>query len=283
MYEIELNLAGVPFDVRVEGACNLANIEARFGAFRRDRCGLAVRSPSASVRVDVIDGWRPPREPEAPFPGVDAEVLSDGRVQFLRSTDLITWDPRSREATSQRMRVDQQLPPIVDVTPIDTPLRLVLSQYLPSQDGLLVHGAGYADDRGAVAFLAPTRGGKTTTSRKLPDGHVLSDDQVALRRIDDAWSAFALPFVGDYARATAPREAPLKALVLLGKSEVASIERVRDARALARVMNCVVRFVRGAGGGALLSLAGDLVEKTPVYALSLSRDEPVMPFVERLL
>lgn len=283
MYEIELNLAGVPFDVRVEGACSHDNIEARFGAYRRVPGRFTDRSPRATLRVETIEGWRPPREPVAPFPGADAEVHADGSVRFLRSTDLIDWDPRSREATAQCLDGKQSLPPLIDATPIDTPLRLVLSHDLPTQGGLLVHASGYADDRGAVAFLAPTRGGKTTTSRKLPGDHVLSDDQVALRSIDGAWRAFALPFVGEYARATVPREAPLKALVLLGKSEVASMERVSEARALARVMGCVVRFVRGRGGAELLSLAADLVAKTPVYALSLSRDEPVMPFVERLL
>jgi hypothetical protein len=283
VYEIDLNLAGVPFDVRVEGPCNHPNIEARFGAYRRDRCALPLRSPAASVRVEVIPGWRPPREPSVPFPGAESEVLADGRVRFLRSSDLITWDPAAREASSQRLYVDQTLPPLIDATPIDTPLRLILSHDLPAHGGLLVHGAGYADARGAVAFLAPTRGGKTTTSRKLPEAHVLSDDQVALRRVDGAWRAFALPFVGDYAKATVPREAPLRALVLLEKSETVSCARVAEARALARVMHCVVRFVRGAGGAELLSLAGDLVAQTPVYALALSRDEPVMPFVERML
>ena len=62
-----------------------------------------------------------------------------------------------------------------------------------------------------------------------------------------------------------------------------SLTRLGGARALVRVMNCVVRFVRGAGGADLLALAGDLVGSTPVHVLALSRDEPVMPLVERLL
>ncbi len=283
MYEIDLILAGVPFDVRVVGPCDPGNIEARFGAYRRDRCGLAVRSPVIDVTVEPRLGWKAPRTAVAEYPGADVEMLGEGRARFTRFSDEITWDPIARTATSACLHVDRALPPLVDATPIDTPLRLALSCDLPSQGGVLVHGAGYADERGAVAFLAPTRGGKTTTSRKLPEAHVLSDDQVALRRVDGEWRAYALPFVGDFAKATVPREAPLKALVLLEKSQTARCERVSEARALARVMNCVVRFVRGAGGAELLALAADLVARTPVYVLALSLDEPVMPFVERML
>lgn len=283
MHAIDLILAGVPFDVRVVGPCDRGNIEARFGAYRRDRCGLVARSPAIHVTVEPRVGWKAPAEPVAPYPGADVEMLGDGRARFTRFSDRIVWDPASRTVTSECLHVERSLPPLVDATPVDTPLRLALACDLPSQGGLLVHGAGYADDRGAVVFLAPTRGGKTTTSRKLPEARVLSDDQVALRRVDGEWRAYALPFVGDFAKATVPREAPLKALVLLDKAEAVRCARVSEVRALARVMNCVVRFVRGAGGEELLGLAADLVARTPVYSLALTLDAPVMPFVERVL
>jgi hypothetical protein len=283
VYEIKLILAGVPFDVRVEGPCNPSNIEARFGAYRRDRYASEARSPAVTANVTPSLGWRCPREVVAPYPGADVEMLDGGGARFYRYSDVITWDPRARSVRSDCMHVEKDLPPLVDATPVDTPLRLALSCDLPSQQGLLTHGAGYGDARGAVVFLAPTRGGKTTTSRKLPEANVLSDDQVALRCIDGAWWAYALPFVGDFAKATVPREVPLRALVLLEKSETVTCTRVSEARALARVLNCVVRFTRGAGGGELLALAGDLVAKTPVYTLALSLHEPVMPFVERML
>lgn len=283
MYEIDLTLAGVPFRVTLDGPCVPAHIDARFGPYRSDRAGLAPSAPPATLHVEVRPGWEPAERPSVEFPGAEGALLDDGTVRFLRTTDEVRWNPQTRHGEALRVHVPQTLPPVVDATPIDTPLRLVLSHDLPTRDGLLVHGAGYADDRGAVAFLAPTRGGKTTTSRKLPEAHVLSDDQVALRRIDGVWHAYALPFVGEYGRATVPRVAKLRALVLLEKSPTLSLSRVASPRALARVMHCVVRFVRGAGGAAVLGLSADLVAAVPVYALALSRDEPVMPVIEGLL
>jgi hypothetical protein len=281
--DLELNLCGIPFAIHIDGPISAASLEARFGAYRTTRCGLPVLSPPASLRVTLTEGWRPPRPSAVPFPGAEGEALPDGTVRFFRDHEHVTWDPARRVATAERSTRVASPAAYVDVTPIDTPLRLVLSHELPAQGGVLVHGAGYGDDRGAVVFLAPSTGGKTTTTRKLPEANVLSDDQVALRRIDGVWYAFALPFVGDYAKPTTPRVTRLRALVLLEKSPTLSLTRLGGARALVRVMNCVVRFVRGAGGADLLALAGDLVGSTPVHVLALSRDEPVMPLVERLL
>lgn len=283
MFEIELTVAGVPFRVEVEGPCDPAHVEARFGAYRSALQATPALSPEATVRITATPGWKPPREPRVPFPGAEGEALADGTVRFLRSSEEVTWDPRARRAEVTCLHVAQRHPPMVDPTAVDTPLRLVLSHDLPARDGLLVHACGYGDARGAVVFLAPTGGGKTTTSRKLPHASVLSDDQVALRRVDGAWRAFALPFVGDYGRATVPRVAPLRALVLLEKSSAATLTRATGARTLARVMHCVVRFVRGDDGGRLLALSADLVASVPVYALAIPREEPVMPFVEGLL
>ncbi len=283
MTDLELNLCGIPFAIDVDGPCSEASLEARFGQYRTSRCGLPVLSPPASLRVSLRDGWRPPRPSRVAFPGAEGEALADGTVRFFRDHEHVTWDPARRVATAERSTQLASPAAYVDVTPIDTPLRLVLSHELPAQGGVLVHGAGYGDARGAVVFLAPSTGGKTTTTRKLPEANVLSDDQVGLRCIDGVWHAFALPFVGDYAKPTTPRMAPLRALVLLEKSPALSLTRLVGARALVRVMSCVVRFVRGAGGRDLLKLVGDLVDATPVHVLALSRDEPVMPLVERLL
>lgn len=281
--DLELNLCGIPFAIHIDGPCSVESLEARFGAYRAARCGLPALSPPASLTVTLTDGWEPPRASKVAYPGAEGEALADGTVRFYREFEHVTWDPARRVATAARSTRVASPAAYVDVTPIDTPLRLVLSHELPAQGGVLVHGAGYGDARGAVVFLAPSTGGKTTTSRKLPEAHVLSDDQVALRKVDGVWMAFALPFVGDYAKPTVPRMTPLRALVLLEKSPTLSLTPLGGARALARVMSCVVRFVRGAGGAELLALAGDLVASTPVHVLALSREEPVMPLVERLL
>jgi len=278
MYEIELSVAGVPFRASVDGPCVPANIEARFGAYR-----APVGDDAIELRVRVIAGWRPPHAPSVAYPGAEGTLRDDGSVYFLRETDALTWRPAARRAEGERVESASRRPALVDATALDTPLRLILSHELPARDGLLVHAAGYGEGRGAVVFMAPTQGGKTTTTRKLPEAHVLSDDQVALRREGGQWWAYALPFVGEYAKATTPRRCPLRAIVLLEKAPALTLDRVHGGAALARVMRCTVRFVRGGDGAALLGLVGDLTAATPVYRLALTKDDPVGPVIEGLL
>jgi hypothetical protein len=276
---ISLQLAGRSFSVTVQGPCVHAHVTARFGAFY-----ASATPPEAWLTVRVLEAWAPSRTPRVAWPGADGMQEPDGTIRFVRETDEVLWHPQTRRGEALRAHIEQpHAGPVVDATPIDTPLRLILSFDLPQCDGLLVHASGYGDDRGAVVFLAPSRGGKTTTARKLTPAQVLSDDQVALRRQGGTWYAHALPFVGEYARATTPRVSPLRALVLLDKATTLSLERVATPRALARVLGCVVRFVRGGGAEPIIDLASDLVARVPVYHLALSRDEPVIPVVERLL
>jgi hypothetical protein len=281
-YKTQLNLAGTTFDITVDAPVKPENIDVRFGAYTH-KPGQRVLSPSASLHVETVPGWAPPRQPSVEYPGADSEVLPNKTVHFFRQFDELVWDPSVRHGVGKRPPYPRRPSPMIDATEIDTPLRLILSHDLPLHGGLLMHGAGYGDHRGAVVFLAPTRGGKTTTSRKLPESHVLSDDQIAVRFVEGAWHAYALPFVGDYAKATVPREVLLRALVLLGKAETVSLKRVEPARALASVASCTVRFVRNSDANPLLDLCLSLVTAVPVYRLALSKDDPVMPIVEGLL
>ncbi len=276
---IDLVLAGVGFRTRVLGTCPAEHVTARFGAFTGDPGERAV-----DLEVAVDPAWRPPHAPRAVFPAADATRLADGRVRFVRVSDQLTYDPEGRTARGWTTGTAPGLAAVVDPTALDTPLRLLMSYELPRRGGMLVHACGYADDRGAVLFIAPSGGGKTTTARKLPHASVLSDDQVALRRDGAVWTAWALPFVGEYARAIAPRSAPLRAVVLLAKAPVLDLHRVAPAQALARVLAGTVYFLRGdPSSAALLDLAGDLVDKVPVYTLALPREAPVAPVLDQLL
>ncbi|MBK6533376.1 MAG: hypothetical protein IPF99_28455 [Deltaproteobacteria bacterium] len=155
--------------------------------------------------------------------------------------------------------------PMDDITPIDTPLRLQLASELPGHQGAMVHACGYADDRGSVLFIARSGGGKTTTARKLPDAHVLSDDLVAVRRTADGWDAHALPFVGEWRRPTVPRRGRLRALVFLRKSDDLSVSVCPPSVAFPDMLQAMVWFAKGdPAAAALLDHAHDLIRAVPV-------------------
>ena len=78
MLDIELQVAGVGFRARIEGACDPAAVEARFGAYR-----AAAGEDAIDLRVRSIDGWRPPRPPTVPYPGAEAAESADGSLCFV--------------------------------------------------------------------------------------------------------------------------------------------------------------------------------------------------------
>ncbi len=280
MGSLRLSLAGIGFAVRVVGDHAREHVTARFGAFISD----GDTPEDVTVTVTVDPPWRPAVTPVAVFPAADGRVLDDGRVSFVRLFDELTYEPTARIATGRTTGTSRDLAAIEDPTPIDTPLRLLLSYELPRRRGLLVHACGFADPRGAVVFMAPSGGGKTTTARKLPHATVLSDDQVALRWTPEGWCAWSLPFVGEYARATRPQKARLRAVVLLSQASEVSLARVSAQTALPKVLSGTVYFVRGdPGSAALLDHAIDLVASVPVYSLGITRDAPVGPVLDEIL
>lgn len=236
--------------------------------------------PDRPGAIEIVSGFDPALKPPlsgAAWPGATCE--RDGeQLIFSRRDDRLIWDVKARRGrfvvarTPPAEPLPSQVPPFVE-----NALRMVLATELVAAGGLLLHASGWADRERAVIFPAFSGGGKTTTAFKLPDDQVLSDDQVAIRD-GDAWS---LPFVGEWGRRTAPRHAPLQAIALLGKSATPQLARLPPARALARLLGCVVSFDPRQTEAAF-TLAERLVRQVPVYELALARDTPLRPWIERM-
>lgn len=277
---LDLSLAATGFRTRLDPRCRAEHITARFGAYQT----AALPDDTVSVSVALDPDFALDRPSRVEYPSTDAEQLADGTIVFRRSSEITRYDPAARAATVLARPTSKHLAPIEDPTPLDTPLRVLLSHMLPRREGLLMHASGYGDARGAVLFAAVSGGGKTTTARKLPAAHVLSDDQIALRRERNEWLAYALPFVGEYRAATVPRVCPLRAVVLLAKGDAPRLARTARPVALARMMGCVVYFLRGDPiTSTLLDLCADLTARVPVFTLTTTREAPMEPVLDQLL
>lgn len=265
-----LSLAGVPLRV-VPHALERLAARGRY---------LPFTTPERPDAIEVTSTFDPTlAAPLADVAWPGAVCTRDGeRLVFTRRDDRLTWDVPARRGrwVVAGAPPPQPLPPHVPPF-VENALRMVLATELVSAGGLLLHASGWADRERAVVFPAVSGGGKTTTAFKLPDDQVLSDDQVALRD-GDAWS---LPFVGEWARRTTPRHAPLKAIALLGKAATPRLTRLSDARALARLLGCVVSF-DPAQAQAAFALAEQWVRTVPVFELHLALDTPLQPWIDRM-
>lgn len=92
----------------------------------------------------------------------------------------------------------------------------MLGLFLPSFNACLLHASAIARQGRAAVFLAPDEGGKTTAVRLSPNGTILGDDQVLVRRVRGMFRVWGTPW-GLHVDARA--SAPLAGLFLLKKGE----------------------------------------------------------------
>ncbi len=278
---MRLSIAGLRWDLAWRGAADADRVATRFGAYVTPDDGAA---PDASLDVTVDPAWHPSAPVQNRFPGMDFERDADGAFVFRRADAEVVVDLGAHRARAVVRPTHAPEDPLEDLTALDTPLRLQVASELPGRGGAMVHACGYADDRGAVLFVARSGGGKTTTARKLPAAHVLSDDLVAVRRVDGVWRAWSLPFVGEWRRPTVPRSAPLRAVVFLRKAAEVSVTPCPRAAAFADALQAMVWFARGdAHAAALVDTSHALVSAVPCVTLALPREAPVLPLLDMWL
>ncbi len=284
MHQVALELAGLRIRVRTNSPDGITNASHRFGAYL-----LADADEAYDLSLDVtIDAeLSTPSLTDEPveYPGVETATHEDGSVEFRRHDLRMELDSsRTRARVTVRPSLATHLP-TKDPTPLDTPLRLLLASALPKRDGLLLHASGYADARGAILFAGESGAGKTTTALKLPHENVLSDDQIAVRRVDGTWVAWSLPMVGRYGRPTESHHARLRTILLLRKSDGApAVTSIRGADALVGLARCVCRFEgHDSSAHGFLALVASLASEVDVATLALSKDAELLALVAELL
>lgn len=113
--------------------------------------------------------------------------------------------------------------------------RQIFSTFLPQFSAFLVHSAGVIRDGRAALFLAPDEGGKTTVLNHSPEGLMLNDDQIVLRKEGEAIIAHGTPL----GRVTSgPCQARLGALFVLDKASRFELRPVKPAELMGLVQAC---------------------------------------------
>jgi hypothetical protein len=128
---------------------------------------------------------------------------------------------------------------------VDCVLRVIFATLLPRVGGLLIHGCGLRHASVGVVFPGQSGAGKTTLARKAPDADdVLSDEIVAVRRLDDGWRVFGTPFWGDFARGgISTRSWPLRTVAFLTQTREVAMTPITSSDATLRLLGCFMSFV----------------------------------------
>ncbi len=139
-------------------------------------------------------------------------------------------------------------------------LRVIYSTLLLEEGGFLLHGCAVVRGDGAVVGSGISGSGKSTLSGFAEIGTVLTDELVAVRRVDKkdipsplmgeggvrvggVWQAFATPFWGTLTPQTPVRiSSPISVLAFLHKSSSSSVKRLSYGESLKRIMGNVVLY-----------------------------------------
>jgi hypothetical protein len=229
--ELALRVCGVTIRVSTKDARFLASARRRYATF-------ATRSaPDLSIRLEVVD--RPLRAERS-----EPRVLPDGRVE---RHDL-EWS--GGEATIVR-----------GLSPLDSLLRIALSEELVRRGGFLCHSAA------VDGWLFPGRSGagKSTLGEAAPQDRLLADELVGVS-LGRLWST---PFWGDFRQGRNNGSRPLRGLFFLDRRAPRGVRTLARPRALSKLLECVLFFGDDArSAGKILSLARRIVESAPPFVLS---------------
>ncbi len=144
---------------------------------------------------------------------------------------------------------------------VDCILRVIFSTLLPRAGGMLIHACGLRHAAVGVIFPGQSGAGKSTLARKAPEvDDVLSDEIVAVRRMDDGWRVFGTPFWGDFARGgISMRSWPLRTVAFLTQTDEVAMTPITSSDATLRLLGCFLAF----------STERELVERSLAVAIQL--------------
>jgi len=155
--------------------------------------------------------------------------------------------------------------------PFSYPLdRLLMMYALAKRKGAMFHAAGIEMSGGGYMFAGLSGTGKSTLSRQfvsLKGPVVLSDERVAVRKTGSGFRIFGTPWPGDE-RIAVNRGLPLSGIFLIGHGLVNSMEAIKPADAVQKLMPLMsIPWYDTAIMAEVLIFAEDLISSVPIYEL----------------
>lgn len=153
-------------------------------------------------------------------------------------------------------------------------LRVLYAWRCIQAGSLLLHASGVIRNGRGYVFFGPSGSGKTTIARLAQDETVLSDDLVIIKKENERFCVFGVPFRGDMVEG--PRTnaaADLVGVYALAKDGENRISEMPRAEAVARLAACAPFVMEQPGNAAkVMGICAELVAAVPVRRLHFTRD-----------
>jgi len=280
--KLTLSIGGLVGELALVGAppVFLEQVRARYGAFALPAVGHA--APDFVLRLKL--------DPLPPPGGSPGKRLAETEARPLEVTvrgnavSVQRWDLGVRlrgRGAGYRGEGHCEASPFA----LDCVLRVLFATLLPRVGGMLIHGCGLRHAAVGVLFPGVSGSGKTTLARKAPDADdVLSDEIVAVRRLDDGWRVFGTPFWGDFARGgISMRSWPLRAVGFLHQAREVAMTPITSSDATLRLLGCFLAFATDrASVERNLAVAVQLCAEVRSVEASLTRAAPTAAVFRKL-
>jgi hypothetical protein len=286
---LRLSIGGLVGELELAGAPPVFwdQLRARYGAFELPPGGDVARD--FTLRLKMVS-TPPPTSPavlERRYARTRAHRLRVEAAPRRIAASRWDFDVRLAGRRDRSGRVVYRGDGRCDMSPfaIDCILRVIFSTLLPRAGGLLIHGCGLRHAAVGVIFPGQSGAGKTTLARKAPDADdVLSDEIVAVRKLEDGWRVFGTPFWGDFARGgISMRSWPLRTVAFLTQTAEVAMTPITSSEATLRLLGCFLSFVTDRASVAQnLAVALQLCAEVRSVEAGLTRDAPT-PAVFRKL
>jgi hypothetical protein len=166
---------------------------------------------------------------------------------------------------------------------LENVLMALMPALLCSCQGLLVHASGVVDGESCSLFVGPSGSGKTTMIdlwRNREKAIVAWDGHTALRKNQDDFLAYGIPWYGDLFLYGSPTCIPVRKVFLVKHSKRNKYVRLRGIEAITRLLaNSLPTFWDQLGMSTTLELITELIEKVHCYVLGFVPDENIIDFL----
>ena len=294
---LHLQIAGVHFHIHCDEAQFSTDLAWYLQPFSDSLCS-GPGSPNVEVRL-ALQGMPEVRHLTKIFDaGQLWSAYQQGDERFLSVTYPLSQGRPSRLARFDRnvhaVTIYSNETPVscggdrVEVSnPVRDPLDYLLVMYaLAGAAGLLIHAAGAGMEGRGVVFAGESGAGKTTLCRQLAEQggfELLSDDRIAVRKMDGRFLAFGTPWPGA-AGIVRNASLPLVRILFLSHGDRNSLTDLTKQEAVEKLLpvTSIPWFDRQIVPMAL-SFCEELLSHVPACELQFTPDTRVVSLLQDLL
>lgn len=161
-----------------------------------------------------------------------------------------------------------------------------MPRHIIRHSGIFLHASYIVADGQAILFTAPKQTGKSTQAelwRKTRHAEVINGDRAIVRKVGDIWYAYGSPYCGT-SKICHNVTAPIKAIVILGKSEKNTVRMATPHEGVAAMLDgCTYDVWDKKQVDAAMTIMEKVITELPMVKLDCLPDESAVRALEEFL